>query len=44
MNKELLESLVKQNLSTTEIAKQVEKSQTTVCYWLKKYNLKTMCL
>ena len=41
MNKELLESLIKQNLSTTEIAKQVEKSQTTICYWLKKYNLKT---
>ena len=41
MNKELLESLIKQNLSTHDIAEKLEKSQTSIRYWLKKYGLKT---
>lgn len=41
MDKELLESLIKQHLSTYEIALKTEKSQTSIRYWLKKYDLKT---
>ena len=41
MNKELLEPLIEQNLSTYDIAEKLEKSQTSVRYWLKKYGLKT---
>ena len=41
MDKELLESLIEQHLSTYEIALKTEKSQTSIRYWLKKYDLKT---
>ena len=41
MDKQLLEKLINENKSSYEIAKEVGKSQTTVKYWLKKYNLKT---
>lgn len=41
MDREYLESLVKQGLSTRDIAKKENKSQTSVRHWLKKYSLKT---
>jgi hypothetical protein len=41
MEKEYLESLVEQGLSTNQIASQLNKGQTTIIYWLKKYDLKT---
>jgi hypothetical protein len=41
MDKEYLESLVEQGLSTRDIAKKENKSQTSVRHWLKKYSLKT---
>lgn len=34
-----LEELVKLGLSTRQIAAEVRKGQTTVRYWLKKYNM-----
>ncbi len=39
--KHILENLVSQNLSTTEISKIINLSQTGARYWLKKYGLKT---
>lgn len=41
MDKEYLESLVEQGLSTRDIAKKENKSQTSVRHWLNKYSLKT---
>jgi len=41
MTKKSLTSLVKNGLSTRKIAECTGKSQTTICYWLKKYELKT---
>ena len=41
MEKELLEQLVKEGLSTRQISKQIGKGQTTVNYWIKKHGLKT---
>lgn len=41
MDKTLLENLVKDGLSSYEIAKKINKGQTTVRYWLKEFNLKT---
>lgn len=41
MTKEQLESYIKQDLSSYEISKLTAKSQTTIRYWLKKFNLKT---
>ena len=41
MDKELLKSLIEQHLSTYEIAEKLEKSQSSVRHWLKKYELKT---
>jgi hypothetical protein len=41
MEKEYLESLVEQGLSTRQISNIIKKGQTTVNYWLNKYNLKT---
>ena len=41
MDKEYLESLVEQGLSLNELANIFKKGQTTIRYWLKKYNLKT---
>lgn len=41
MNRQELEDLVSQKLSTRKIAKLKECSQSTVKYWLKKFNLKT---
>jgi hypothetical protein len=41
MDKEYLESLVEQGLSTNQLAKIFKKGQTTIMYWLKKFGLKT---
>jgi 5-methylcytosine-specific restriction endonuclease McrA len=41
MKKELLIKLIERELSTREISKETNKSQTTVKYWLHKYGLKT---
>lgn len=41
MRKEHLEELVKKGLSQREIGEKLNKSQTTIRYWLKKYNLST---
>ncbi len=41
MEKEYLESLVEQGLSTRQISNIIKKGQTTVRYWLNKYDLKT---
>jgi hypothetical protein len=41
MEKAVLEELIGMDKSTSEIAKAVGKSQTNVCYWLRKYGLKT---
>lgn len=38
----ILKSLVDQKLSIRDIAKTINKSSTSVRYWLKKYNLKTV--
>jgi predicted transcriptional regulator len=42
MNKTTLEILVKKGLSTRRIATEIGVSQSTVKYWLKKYELKTL--
>lgn len=42
MKLEVLQLLIDQGLSTYGIAEQVGKSQTTVRYWLKKYDLTTV--
>jgi len=41
MEKELLEKLIAENLSTRQIAERVGKGQTSVRHWLKKHGLKT---
>ena len=41
MDKNVLESLVQQRLSSYKISKIIGKSQTATRYWLKKYSLKT---
>jgi Zn finger protein HypA/HybF involved in hydrogenase expression len=41
MDKDLLVSYINQGLSTTRIAQLTNKGQSTIRYWLKKYNLKT---
>ena len=41
MDRELLEKLVAQKLSTRKIAKIIESPQTTLRYWLHKYGLRT---
>lgn len=41
MEKQFLEKLINEGLSTREIATQIGKGQTCVRYWLKKYGLKT---
>ena len=41
MDKSTLETYVSQGLSTHQIAKSTNKSQTNVRHWLKKFNLKT---
>lgn len=41
MEKELLKDLVDKNLTTRQIGKKINISQTTVVYWLKKFELKT---
>ena len=41
MDKQILKKLVEDGKNTREIAKETNKSQTTVCYWLRKYELKT---
>lgn len=41
MEEEQLKDLVLRGLSTSQIAKEVNKSCTSIRYWLKKYNLKT---
>ncbi len=41
MEKEELEKYILQNLSAREISKLLGKSQTSIAYWLKKFDLKT---
>ena len=41
MEKIIIENLVNKKLSTRKIAKELNCSQSTVKYWLKKYGLKT---
>jgi DNA-binding transcriptional MerR regulator len=41
MNKQILLDFIKQNKSSRQIAEELQVSQTTIRYWLKKYNLKT---
>lgn len=41
MEKEQLKQYINQNLSSYQIAKLIGKSQTSIRYWLKKFNLKT---
>ena len=41
MDKSTLETYVSQGLSTHQIAKITNKSQTSIRHWLKKFNLKT---
>ena len=42
MDKNILLELINKGLSQREIAIRINKSQSTVKYWLKKYNLKTI--
>jgi hypothetical protein len=41
MDKSLLQNYISLNYSTRQIAQLVNRSQTNVRHWLKKYNLKT---
>jgi hypothetical protein len=41
MDRETLAFLIEEGLSTNQIASKFNKSQTTIRYWLNKYNLKT---
>lgn len=41
MEKDYLKSLVDSGMSTFQISKLTKKSQTSIVYWLKKFNLKT---
>ena len=41
MEKQVLEKLISENKSTYDISKDLNKSQTTIRYWLDKYELKT---
>lgn len=41
MNESILKELASQGLSTYKIANQMNCAQTTIRYWLKKFNLKT---
>lgn len=40
MEKQVLEDLTERGLSLSEISEEINKSRTTVRYWLKKYELK----
>lgn len=42
MEKTILLSLIEQNLSTWQIASELNTTQTNIRYWLKKYDLKTI--
>ena len=44
MDKDLLEDMLEQRLSTRDIAQQLKVSQSTVRYWIKKYELSTFRL
>lgn len=41
MDKHTLENLVNKNLSQRQIARELKVSQSTIKYWLKKFNLRT---
>lgn len=41
MDKQLLQELVEQSFSLSEIVERTGKCRASVCYWLKKYGLKT---
>ena len=41
MEKELLQELINEGLSTRQIAEKFSKSQGSIKHWLKKYDLKT---
>ncbi len=42
MSEDTLRELISENLSSRSIAERLECSQSTINYWLKKFNLKTM--
>lgn len=42
MEKDVIEKLINKDLSQREIANELNCSQTTVKYWIKKYKLKTV--
>jgi transposase-like protein len=41
MEKNILEEMIERGLSTYQIAKEIEKSQTSVRHWLRKYGMNT---
>ena len=41
MDKEILKKQIKKGYSSYKISESLNKSQTTIRYWLKKHNLKT---
>jgi len=41
MNRDELERMVAAGMSISDISKEVNKCKTSICYWLKKYDLKT---
>jgi hypothetical protein len=44
MNKEELQELINQKLSINQLSKHFKKSKSTIIYWLKKFDLKTLYL
>lgn len=42
MNRSILEKILSEGLTQREIASKLSVSQSTIKYWLKKYNLKTL--
>ena len=42
MDKEILKKQIKKGLSTRQIGKSLNKSQSSIKHWLNKYNLKTI--
>lgn len=41
MDKQIIEDLINKKLSTTQIAKELNISQTNVRYWIRKYSMNT---
>ena len=42
MDEEILKKQIKKGLSTRQIGKSLNKSQSSIKHWLNKYNLKTI--